>query len=163
MADKLQYRNRFRKANTVTQTYDCRTLTDKVAALQNKGFAPDWRIAELVHEFGMIDPFVSVQVKAEGIISYGLSSFGYDMRVADEFQIFTPSTGRLTVVDPKRHDPQSMTPFQGEVCVIPPNSFANEGIAQVLFAEGVAPNVSYADRKGKYQAQTGITFAKVQS
>jgi deoxycytidine triphosphate deaminase len=118
----------------VTQTYDCSTLTDKVAALQNRGFAPDWRIAELVHEFGMIDPFVSVQVKAEGIISYGLSSFGYDMRVTIEISNTTP---------------------------LPAKIYANEGIAQVLFAEGVAPNVSYADRKGKYQAQTGITFAKV--
>lgn len=198
--------------------YDCRTSTER---LQNKGVAADWRIKELVAQYAMIEPFVDHQVKTDGAISYGLSSFGYDMRVADEFQIFTPSTGELTVIDPKRHDPKSMTSFRGDVCIIPPNSFAlarsveywriprhcvclclgkstyartgiitnftpfepewegyvtieisnttplpariyaNEGIAQVLIFEGEAPNISYADRKGKYQAQTGITTARV--
>ena len=168
----------------------------------------------------MIEPFEAKQVR-NGVISYGLSSFGYDMRVADEFKIFTPSTGQLTVVDPKAPDERSMVDFRGDVCIIPPNSFAlarsveyfrmprnvlglclgkstyaragvitnftpfepgwegfvtieisnttplpakiyaNEGIAQVLFFEGEEPEVSYADRQGKYQAQIGITLAKV--
>jgi len=168
----------------------------------------------------MITPFVEKQVR-EGVISYGLSSFGYDLRVADEFLIFTTATGELTVIDPKVHNERSMAKFHGPVCIIPPNSFAlarsveyfrmprnvlgiclgkstyartgiitnftafepgweghvtieisnttplpakiyaNEGIAQCLFFEGDQPEVSYADRKGKYQAQTGITTARI--
>lgn len=156
-------------------------------------------------------------------ISYGLSSFGYDIRVSREFQIFTPATGELTVVDPKAIDKRAMIAFEGDVCIIPPNSFAlartveyfkiprnviticlgkstyarigvivnvtpfepewegyvtleisnttplpckiyaNEGIAQVLFLEGENPETSYADRKGKYQGQTGITLPIVKS
>lgn len=184
----------------------------------------DKRIKDLVTNYQVIDPFIPHQVREEDgnpVISYGLSSFGYDLRVADEFQIFTPSTGELTVIDPKRHDPKSMTLFRGPVCIIPPNSFAlarsveyirmprwcvalclgkstyarngivcnftpfepawegfvtieisntsplpakiyaNEGIAQMLIFEGDQPAVSYADRKGKYQGQTGVTVAKV--
>lgn len=186
--------------------------------------AADHRICELVARHQMIEPFIATQVKEENgapVISYGLSSFGYDLRVANEFQIFTPSTGELTVIDPKQHDPKSMTLFTGAVCIIPPNSFAlarsleyirmprhcvalclgkstyaragivcnftpfepewegfvtieisnttplpakiyaNEGIAQMLIFEGEQPTVSYADRKGKYQKQTGVTVAKV--
>lgn len=168
----------------------------------------------------MIEPFTDRQVR-EGTISYGLSSFGYDIRVADEFRIFTASTGELTVVDPKALDERALVPYQGDICIIPPNSFAlartveyfrmprnvlgvvlgkstyarvgvitnftplepswnghitieisnttplpakiyaNEGIAQVLFFEGDEPEVSYADRKGKYQAQTGITLPRL--
>lgn len=168
----------------------------------------------------MIEPFVDGQVR-EGTISYGLSSFGYDIRVADEFRIFTPATGQLTVVDPKAIDERAMAQYQGAVCIVPPNSFAlartveyfriprnvlticlgkstyarcgiivnvtpfepewegfvtieisnttplpakiyaNEGIAQVIFFEGEAPEISYADRKGKYQAQTGITLPRL--
>ena len=74
-------------------------------------------------DHGMIEPFVENQVRA-GVVSYGLSSFGYDIRVADEFRIFTPATGQLTVVDPKAVDERAMAPFRGEVCIIPPNSFA---------------------------------------
>lgn len=171
-------------------------------------------------EHKMIEPFTDRQVR-QGTISYGLSSFGYDIRVADEFRIFTPATGQLTVVDPKSIDERAMMPYQGEVCIVPPNSFAlartveyfriprnvlticlgkstyarcgiivnvtpfepeweghvtieisnttplpckiyaNEGIAQVLFFEGEQPEVSYADRKGKYQAQTGITLPRL--
>jgi dCTP deaminase len=171
-------------------------------------------------EHKMIEPFVDGQVRV-GTISYGLSSFGYDIRVADEFRIFTPATGQLTVVDPKAIDERALVPYQGSVCIIPPNSFAlartveyfrvprnvlcicvgkstyarvgiivnitpfepewqghvtieisnttplpvkvyaNEGIAQVLFFEGDEPEVSYADRKGKYQAQTGITLPRL--
>lgn len=173
---------------------------------------------------GMIDNFQDGQVKqvdGQRVISFGLSSFGYDMRVADEFQIFSAATGSLTVIDPKNMDNRAMIYHRGLECIIPPNSFAlarsieyfriprnivclclgkstyarcgiitnftpfepgwegfvtieisnttplpakiyaNEGIAQVLFFEGEEPEVSYADRGGKYQAQTGITVAKV--
>lgn len=70
---------------------------------------------------GMITPFSENQVRA-GVISYGISSYGYDMRIADEFKIFTNINN--TVVDPKRFDPCSFVDFKGDVCVIPPNSFA---------------------------------------
>ena len=181
---------------------------------------PDHWIRRMALEQQMIDPFEERLVR-EGVISYGLSSFGYDIRVSDEFLIFTPSTGQLTVVDPKAIDDKAMARYCGNVCIIPPNSFAlarsveyfrmprnvlgvclgkstyaragiitnftpfepgweghvtieisnttplpakiyaNEGIAQVLFFEGEAPEVSYADRKGKYQAQTGITLPRI--
>jgi dCTP deaminase len=181
---------------------------------------PDHWIRRMAQEQQMIDPFEERLVR-EGVISYGLSSFGYDLRVADEFLIFTASTGQLTVVDPKAIDNKAMAPYRGDVCIIPPNSFAlarsveyfrmprnilgiclgkstyaragiitnftpfepgweghvtieisnttplpakiyaNEGIAQVLFFEGEEPEVSYADRKGKYQAQTGITLPRL--
>ncbi len=171
-------------------------------------------------DHGMIEPFVEKQVRS-GVVSYGLSSFGYDIRVADEFRIFTPATGQLTVVDPKAIDERAMAPFRGEVCIIPPNSFAlartveyfriprnvlticlgkstyarcgiivnvtpfepewegfvtieisnttplpakiyaNEGIAQVIFFEGEEPETSYADRRGKYQGQHGITLPRL--
>lgn len=181
---------------------------------------PDHWIRRMALEHGMIEPFVQGQVR-QGVISYGLSSYGYDMRVADEFRIFTPSTGELTCIDPKAIDELAMVHYQGETCIIPPNSFAlartveyfriprnvlciclgksslarcgiivnitpfepewegyvtveisnttplpakvyaNEGIAQVLFLEGDPPEVSYADRKGKYQGQQGITLPRL--
>jgi dCTP deaminase len=181
---------------------------------------PDRWIRRMALDHGMIEPFVENQVRA-GVVSYGLSSFGYDIRVADEFRIFTPATGQLTVVDPKAIDERAMAPFRGEVCIIPPNSFAlartveyfriprnilticlgkstyarcgiivnvtpfepewegfvtieisnttplpakiysNEGIAQVIFFEGEEPETSYADRRGKYQGQHGITLPRL--
>jgi dCTP deaminase len=84
---------------------------------------PDHWIRRMALEYKMIEPFVDGQVRA-GTISYGLSSFGYDIRVADEFRIFTPATGQLTVVDPKAIDERAMVPYRGDVCIIPPNSFA---------------------------------------
>ena len=72
-------------------------------------------------EHGMIDPFVDHQVR-EGVISYGLSAYGYDIRVADEFKIFT--NVNTAVVDPKNFDPRSFVDYKGDVCIIPPNSFA---------------------------------------
>jgi dCTP deaminase len=75
----------------------------------------------MAREQQMIDPFVESQV-GEGAISYGVSSYGYDIRVADEFKIFT--NVHSAIVDPKNFDPESMVDFKGEVCVIPPNSFA---------------------------------------
>ncbi len=185
------------------------------------GLKPDHWIRRMALEHGMIEPFVDHLVR-DGVISYGLSSYGYDIRVADEFRIFTPGLGDLAVVDPKQLDHRTMVDFQGEVCIIPPNSFAlartveyfrvprnvlclcvgkstyarcgiivnvtpfepawegyvtleisnttplpakiyaNEGIAQVLFFEAdEVCEVSYADRRGKYQGQRGIALPRV--
>ena len=70
---------------------------------------------------GMIDPFECSQVRS-GVISYGVSSYGYDMRVAREFRIFTNVLN--SIVDPKAFDPNSFVEFEGDVCIVPPNSFA---------------------------------------
>ncbi|MBI3996691.1 MAG: dCTP deaminase [Candidatus Omnitrophica bacterium] len=179
----------------------------------------DWEIRDYVKKYRMLDPFEE-RLKRDGVISYGLSSMGYDIRVTDEFKVFTNL--KQAVVDPKQFNPDSFIDFKGEVCVVPPNSFALarsveffrmprsilgiclgkssyarcgivvnitplepgweghltieisnttplpariysfEGIAQVLFFEaGSLPEVSYADRKGKYQGQQGITLPKV--
>jgi len=176
-------------------------------------------IRRMAQEQHMIEPFVENQVR-EGVISYGLSSYGYDIRVANEFKIFTNVFS--VTVDPKQFDPKSMIDFNGDVCIIPPNSFAlartveyfriprdtlticvgkstyarcgiivnvtpfepewegyvtleisnttplpakiyaNEGIAQVLFFQGdEVCEVSYADRKGKYQNQQGILLPRL--
>ena len=176
-------------------------------------------IRKMAKEHGMILPFEEKQVRAGGI-SYGVSSYGYDIRIANEFKIFTNINS--TIVDPKQFDPKSFVDFKGEVCVIPPNSFAlgksveyfkiprnvmticvgkstyarcgiitnvtpfepewegfvtleisnttplpakiyaNEGIAQVLFFESdEVCEISYADKKGKYQSQIGITLPRV--
>ncbi len=69
---------------------------------------------------GMIVPFNKKQV-SKGVISYGVSSYGYDMRVADEFKVFTRIN--TTIIDPKKLDPNSFVDFKGEACIIPPNSF----------------------------------------
>jgi dCTP deaminase len=179
----------------------------------------DTWIARMAREHRMIEPFAEQQTRA-GVISFGVSSYGYDIRVADEFKIFTNINS--TIVDPKRFDQQSFVDFRGEVCIIPPNSFAlartveyfriprsvlticvgkstyarcgiivnvtpfepewegtatleisnttplpariyaNEGIAQVIFLEAdEVCRTSYADKKGKYQAQQNITLPKI--
>jgi dCTP deaminase len=82
---------------------------------------PDFRIREYALKERMIEPFQDGQVRS-GVISYGLSSYGYDIRVADEFKIFTNVNS--AIVDPKQFDPRSMVDYKGEICVIPPNSFA---------------------------------------
>lgn len=82
---------------------------------------PDRWIREQARDFGMIDPFVETQKRA-GVISYGLSSYGYDARVADDFKIFTNVDS--AVVDPKDFSPTSFVDRTGPVCIIPPNSFA---------------------------------------
>jgi dCTP deaminase len=178
-------------------------------------------IRRMAREHGMIEPFVDGQVR-EGSISYGVSSYGYDMRVAPEFRIFTNVLS--VIVDPKHFDARSFVEFDGEVCIVPPNSFAlarsveyfriprnvlticlgkstyarcgiitnvtpfepewegyvtleisnttplpakiyaNEGICQVLFFEADSDDIcqtSYADKKGKYQKQTGVTLPKL--
>ncbi len=176
-------------------------------------------IRRMAKEHEMISPFCEKQV-AEGLISYGLSSYGYDRRIADEFKIFTNI--HSAIVDPKNFDPRSFMDVKADVCIIPPNSFAlartveyfkiprdvitvcvgkstyarcgiivnvtpfepewegivtlevsnttplpakiyaGEGIAQVLFFEGDEPcETSYADRKGKYQSQQGLTLPRM--
>ncbi|MGQ0604381.1 MAG: dCTP deaminase [Anaerolineales bacterium] len=84
------------------------------------GLKSDNWIKRMALEQHMIEPFVDGQVR-NGVISYGVSSYGYDIRVADEFKIFTNVFS--AIVDPKHFDPRSMVDFQGEVCIIPPNSF----------------------------------------
>ena len=179
-------------------------------------------IRRMADENKMIEPFEAEQISSmEGnrIISYGTSSYGYDIRCSDEFKIFTNINS--AVVDPKNFDESSFVDYQGDVCIIPPNSFtlartieyfriprnvlticlgkstyarcgiignvtpfepewegyvtlefsnttplpakiyANEGVAQVIFFEADEPcEVSYKDRRGKYQGQTGVTLPK---
>jgi dCTP deaminase len=85
------------------------------------GLKPDHWIRKMAQEQGMIEPYADCQARP-GVISFGVSSYGYDIRVADEFKIFTNVFS--AVVDPKHFDPKSMVDFKGDVCVIPPNSFA---------------------------------------
>ena len=88
------------------------------------GLKNDRWIKEMAEKHGMIEPFVPELVKkveGQGIVSYGLSSYGYDIRVADEFKIFTNAYS--TIVDPKNFDPHSFVDFKGKECIIPPNSF----------------------------------------
>ena len=171
-------------------------------------------IRRMAEEHGMIEPFVPTQVR-EGVVSYGLSSFGYDIRVADEFKVFTDV--HSVVVDPKAFDQRSFVDIRGDYCIIPPNSFAlartleyfripadtlvvcvgkstyarcdiivnvtplepewcgfltleisnttplpREGIAQLLFFQGdEIPEITYAQRKGKYQDQRGVTLPRL--
>jgi dCTP deaminase len=85
------------------------------------GLKPDTWIVRMARDHRMIEPFEEGQVR-DGVISYGVSSYGYDIRVADEFKIFTNVFS--AIVDPKHFDTRSMVDYHGEVCVIPPNSFA---------------------------------------
>jgi dCTP deaminase len=82
---------------------------------------PDHWIRRMCQQHGMIEPFAEKQIRS-GVISYGISSYGYDMRIADEFKIFTNVNS--TIVDPKAMDPGCMIDFKGPVAIIPPNSFA---------------------------------------
>lgn len=84
------------------------------------GLLPDHEIRRLAKTQGMIEPFVEKQTR-EGVISYGLSSFGYDARTADEFKIFTNIDNAL--VDPKNFSHASFVDRKTDICVIPPNSF----------------------------------------
>ena len=82
-------------------------------------------IRRMAQEHGMIEPFVERQVRGEGadrVISFGVSSYGYDVRCADEFKVFTNINS--ATVDPKNFDEKSFVDFEGDVCIIPPNSFA---------------------------------------
>lgn len=82
-------------------------------------------ITRMAKEYGMIEPFEPRQIRQStksNVISYGVSSYGYDVRVADEFKIFTNVNS--TVIDPKKFDPNSFVNFKGDACIVPPNSFA---------------------------------------
>jgi dCTP deaminase len=78
-------------------------------------------IRRMATERQMIQPFEQSQVR-QGVISYGLSSYGYDIRVADEFKVFTNINN--TVIDPKAFDPRSFVDIKASICIVPPNSFA---------------------------------------
>jgi len=180
-------------------------------------------IRRMAQETRMIEPFEPGQIKevnGQRVVSFGTSSYGYDIRCSDEFKIFTNINS--TIVDPKQFDAGSFVDFKSDVCIIPPNSFAlartveyfriprdvlticlgkstyarcgiivnvtpfepewegyvtleisnttplpakvyaNEGIAQVLFFQSDEPcEVSYADKKGKYQKQQGLTLPRL--
>ena len=179
------------------------------------GVLPDWMIERDIK----IEPFAAQQHRP-GVISYGVTSYGYDVRVGRNFKVFT--NARCAVVDPKNFDPASFVDIEGDFCLIPPNSFAlaetvehleiprdilcvclgkstyarcgiivnvtplepewrgkvtieisnttplpakiyaNEGIAQVVFfqSDEVCAR-SYKDKKGKYQAQRGVTLPRL--
>ena len=85
------------------------------------GIKSDAWIRRMALEHGMIEPFEDRQVR-EGVVSYGLSSYGYDIRVADEFKVFTNINN--TVIDPKNFDPNAFVDIKADVCIVPPNSFA---------------------------------------
>ncbi len=180
---------------------------------------PDSWIKTMATEHGMIEPFTD-RLAREGVISYGLSSYGYDARVSDEFKIFTNVDN--AVVDPKDFSTQGFVDRKTDTCVIPPNSFAlartveffriprdvlviclgkstyarcgiivnvtplepeweghvtlefsnttplparvyaDEGACQFIFLKADSEcDVSYADRKGKYQGQQGVTLPKL--
>ena len=180
-------------------------------------------IRKMAEEKDMISPFEPKMVRDVGgqkIVSYGTSSYGYDIRCAQEFRVFTNINS--TIVDPKSFDPNSFVEFNGDYCIIPPNSFAlartveffkiprnvlticvgkstyarcgiivnvtpfepewegyvtlefsnttplpakiyaGEGCAQVLFFESdEVCEISYKDRGGKYQGQSGVTLPKI--
>jgi dCTP deaminase len=176
-------------------------------------------IRKMALDHDMINPFSEKQVRS-GVVSYGLSSYGYDLRVADEFKIFTNVNS--AIIDPKKFDERSFVTVSSDCCLVPPNSFAlarsveyfkiprdvlticvgkstyarcgiivnvtpfepewegfvtleisnttplparvyaNEGLCQILFFQSDEQcETSYKDRKGKYQAQTGIVLPKV--
>jgi dCTP deaminase len=178
---------------------------------------PDTWIKRMALEYEMIRPFEPIQVKNNNI-SYGLSSYGYDFRLSEEFKIFIGSDNKRAI-DPKKINPELFEDFNGKTCIVPSNSFvlgrsleyfkiprnvlalctgkstyarigivvnitplepgwegyitidisntspcpvrlyANEGIAQVVFFESnEACQISYADRKGRYQSQKSITL-----
>lgn len=91
------------------------------------GVKNDAWIRKMAREHGMIEPFQDRLVRqadprAPKVVSYGVSSYGYDLRVAPEFKIFTNVNG--TIIDPKAFDDSAFVPFEGDVCIVPPNSFA---------------------------------------
>lgn len=176
-------------------------------------------IKKMSNDENMIKPFVENNIRQD-VVSYGLSSYGYDIRVSDEYKIFTNVNN--SIIDPKKFDDKSFVNFKGDVCVVPANSFAlarsieyfkiprnvlticlgkstyarcgiivnvtpfepewegyvtleisnttplpakiysNEGLCQVIFFESNEEcAVSYKDKSGKYQSQTGITLPKL--
>lgn len=86
---------------------------------------PDTWIVKMAKEYGMIEPFIEEQVRSidtQPVVSFGTSSFGYDLRISNQFRVFTNACG--SVVDPKNFDPKAMAEVNSDVCLIPPNSFA---------------------------------------
>ena len=82
-------------------------------------------IRKMAEQFGMIEPFEPKLIREKDnqkIVSYGTSSYGYDIRCANEFKVFTNINS--TIVDPKNFDPNSFVEFNADYCIIPPNSFA---------------------------------------
>lgn len=183
------------------------------------GLKSDKWIEKMAREKEMISPFEATSLR-KGVISYGVSSYGYDIRVANEYKIFTNVNS--TIVDPKNFESRNVVEHKGDICIVPPNSFAlartieyfkiprdvlaiclgkstyarcgiivnvtpfepefeghitieisnttplpakiysNEGIAQVLFFSGDEEcAMSYKDKNGKYQKQTGITLPRM--
>ena len=181
-------------------------------------------IKDMSEKHNMIEPFSQNQIRVDAdgnkLISYGVSSYGYDVRCSNEFKVFTNI--HSAIVDPKQFDEKSFVDINSDICVIPPNSFAlartveyfkiprnvlticlgkstyarcgiivnvtplepgweghvtlefsnttplpakiyaNEGVAQFIFLKGnEKPEVTYADRDGKYMGQTGVTLPKV--
>ena len=109
---------------------------------------PDHWIRRMAVEAKMIDPFEEKLVR-QGVISYGLSSFGYDIRVADEFLIFTPATGQLTVVDPKAIDESAMFRYQGEVCMLPLRSLTRRPCLPKSMLTRASPKCSFLKAKSR--------------
>src|SRR5579863_7575123 len=101
-------------------TGGCRLANEDKGDAEMSVKSDKW-IRRMSLEHKMIEPFEDSQVR-DGVISYGVSSYGYDMRVADEFRIFTNVNS--TIVDPKHFDSKSFVEFKGSVCIVPPNSFA---------------------------------------
>jgi dCTP deaminase len=98
-----------------------RSIPDSRFPIPDMSIQSDRWITQMALEHRMIEPFEGRQVRS-GVISYGVSSYGYDMRVAREFRIFTNVLN--SIVDPKNFDPKSFVEFEGDVCIVPPNSFA---------------------------------------
>ena len=119
-------------------------------------------IRKMAQEHGMIEPFEAGQVRYRDggkVISYGTSSYGYDVRCATEFKIFT-NVHTTSVVDPKNFDESSFVAIDEPYCIIPPNSFAlaRTIVAQMLFYQSDEQcEVTYKQRGGKYMGQTGVT------
>lgn len=86
------------------------------------GLLPDWAIKRLCEDHDMISPYHD-HLAQQDVISYGLSSTGYDIRLGYDFKIFSPYNGSATVIDPKNFDENCLIDFDGDVCVIPPNSY----------------------------------------
>jgi len=194
-------------------------ITNPIKSFEESMIKSDRWIRRMAQEHDMINPYSEKQV-SQGVISYGVSSYGYDLRVSDEFKIFTNVNS--TIVDPKNFDERSFVTVNSDVAIIPPNSFAlarsveyfkiprdvlticvgkstyarcgiivnvtpfepewegfvtleisnttplpakiyaNEGLCQILFFQSdEVCEVSYKDRKGKYQAQKGIVLPKL--
>src|SRR5262245_3321048 len=208
----LQLRLQLRRNPDSYHEFQRNLITSPPRRIRTMGLLADWQIKKLVK----IEPFAD-EAYRPGAVSFGVSSYGYDVRVGRKFKVFTNVYG--AIIDPKKFEPKAFVDFEGDFCIIPPNSFAlaetvehfeiprnvlatclgkstyarcgiivnvtplepewrgkitieisnttplpakvyaNEGIAQILFfkADEVCEK-SYADKKGKYQDQKGLTL-----